>query len=38
MTGAGAGYAPAQRAEDEEPMGTIRLDAVYSPIKKVDFT
>jgi DNA-directed RNA polymerase subunit alpha len=24
--------------EDEEPIGTIRLDAIYSPIKKVNFT
>jgi DNA-directed RNA polymerase subunit alpha len=34
----GRGYAPAERIEDEEPIGTIRLDAVYSPIKKVNFT
>jgi DNA-directed RNA polymerase subunit alpha len=34
----GRGYAPAERAEDEEPIGTIRLDSVYSPIKKVNFT
>jgi DNA-directed RNA polymerase subunit alpha len=34
----GRGYAPAERTEDEEPIGTIRLDAVYSPIKKVNFT
>ena len=34
----GRGYVPAERTEDEEPIGTIRLDAVYSPIKKVNFT
>ena len=34
----GRGYAPAERTEDEEPMGTVRLDAIYSPIKKVNFT
>jgi len=34
----GRGYAPAERTEDEEPIGTIRLDSVYSPIKKVNFT
>jgi DNA-directed RNA polymerase subunit alpha len=34
----GRGYAPAERTEDEEPIGTIRLDAIYSPIKKVNFT
>src|SRR5580700_987073 len=34
----GRGYVPAERTEDEEPIGTIRLDAIYSPIKKVNFT
>src|ERR1700692_2173198 len=34
----GRGYAPAERTEDEEPIGTVRLDAIYSPIKKVNFT
>ena len=34
----GRGYSPAERTDDEEPIGTIRLDAVYSPIKKVNFT
>jgi len=36
----GRGYAPAERTEEEEeePIGTVRLDAVYSPIKKVNFT
>jgi DNA-directed RNA polymerase subunit alpha len=34
----GRGYVPAERTEDEEePVGTIRLDAIYSPIKKVNF-
>jgi DNA-directed RNA polymerase subunit alpha len=34
----GRGYVPAERSEDEEePVGTIRLDAIYSPIKKVNF-
>ncbi|HKD67443.1 MAG TPA: DNA-directed RNA polymerase subunit alpha [Candidatus Binataceae bacterium] len=35
----GRGYVPAERNEDEEeePVGTIRLDAIYSPIKKVNF-
>jgi DNA-directed RNA polymerase subunit alpha len=36
----GRGYAPAERTveDEEQPIGTIRLDAVYSPIKKVNFT
>ncbi len=34
----GRGYVPAERnEEEEEPVGTIRLDAIYSPIKKVNF-
>ena len=34
----GRGYVPAERTEEEEePVGTIRLDAIYSPIKKVNF-
>jgi len=35
----GRGYVPAERNEDEEeePVGTIRIDAIYSPIKKVNF-
>src|SRR5579863_10274845 len=34
----GRGYVPAERSEEEEePVGTIRLDAIYSPIKKVNF-
>jgi DNA-directed RNA polymerase subunit alpha len=34
----GRGYVPAERGEEEEPIGTIRVDAIYSPIKKVNFT
>jgi DNA-directed RNA polymerase subunit alpha len=34
----GRGYVPAERTEDEEPIGTIRLDAIFSPIRKVNFT
>jgi DNA-directed RNA polymerase subunit alpha len=34
----GRGYVPAERTEEEEPIGTIRLDAVFSPIRKVNFT
>jgi DNA-directed RNA polymerase subunit alpha len=33
----GRGYVPAERGEEEEPIGTIRIDAIYSPIKKVNF-
>ncbi|MGH7985594.1 MAG: DNA-directed RNA polymerase subunit alpha [Candidatus Binataceae bacterium] len=33
----GRGYVPAERGEDEEPIGTIRLDAIFAPIKKVNF-
>ncbi len=33
----GRGYVPAERGEEEEPIGTIRLDAIFSPIKKVNF-
>src|SRR5208282_4896415 len=33
----GRGYVLAERGEDEEPVGTIRVDAIYSPIKKVNF-
>ena len=30
----GRGYVPAERGEEEEePIGTIRIDAIYSPIK-----
>ncbi|MBN1573450.1 MAG: DNA-directed RNA polymerase subunit alpha [Deltaproteobacteria bacterium] len=35
----GRGYVPAERNKDEdEPIGTIPIDAVFSPIKKVNFT
>jgi DNA-directed RNA polymerase subunit alpha len=35
----GRGYVPGERTEDDqEPIGTIRLDAVFSPIRKVNFT
>jgi len=35
----GRGYVPAERTEEEEePIGTIRLDAIYAPIRKVNFT
>jgi DNA-directed RNA polymerase subunit alpha len=33
----GRGYVPGERGEDEEPIGTIRLDAIFAPIKKVNF-
>jgi DNA-directed RNA polymerase subunit alpha len=33
----GRGYVPAERASDEEPIGTIRLDAIFSPVRKVNF-
>jgi DNA-directed RNA polymerase subunit alpha len=34
----GRGYVPAERGEEPEPIGTIRLDAIFSPIRKVNFT
>jgi DNA-directed RNA polymerase subunit alpha len=35
----GRGYVPAERNSDEdEPIGTIPIDAVFSPIKKVNYT
>src|SRR5271155_1376331 len=34
----GRGYVTAERGAEEEPIGTIRLDAVFSPIRKVNFT
>ncbi|HUY20379.1 MAG TPA: DNA-directed RNA polymerase subunit alpha [Candidatus Binataceae bacterium] len=34
----GRGYVPAERGAEEEPIGTIRLDAIFSPIRKVNFT
>jgi DNA-directed RNA polymerase alpha subunit len=32
----GRGYVPGERTEDEEAIGTIRLDAIFSPIRKVN--
>jgi DNA-directed RNA polymerase subunit alpha len=35
----GKGYVPAERNRDEKaPVGTIPIDALFSPIKKVNFT
>jgi DNA-directed RNA polymerase subunit alpha len=34
----GRGYVPAERGDEEEPIGTIRLDAIFSPVRKVNFT
>ncbi|MGH7864945.1 MAG: DNA-directed RNA polymerase subunit alpha [Candidatus Binataceae bacterium] len=34
----GRGYVAAERGEEGEPIGTIRLDAIYSPVRKVNFT
>ncbi|MCL5044419.1 MAG: DNA-directed RNA polymerase subunit alpha [Deltaproteobacteria bacterium] len=34
----GRGYVPAEPAPDGEPIGTVRMDAIYSPIRKVNFT
>ena len=33
----GRGYVTAERGDEEEPIGTIRLDSVFSPIRKVNF-
>ncbi len=33
----GRGYVPGERNDEDEPIGTIRLDAVYAPIRKVNF-
>jgi DNA-directed RNA polymerase subunit alpha len=33
----GRGYVPGERLEDDEPIGTIRLDSIFAPIKKVNF-
>ena len=35
--GTGRGYAPAERHSAGLPVGTIAIDALYSPIKKVNF-
>ncbi|HVN91987.1 MAG TPA: DNA-directed RNA polymerase subunit alpha [Candidatus Binataceae bacterium] len=32
----GRGYVPGER-NDEEPIGTIRLDAIYAPVKRANF-
>jgi DNA-directed RNA polymerase subunit alpha len=34
----GRGYVPAERGDEDEPIGTIRLDSIFSPIRKVNFT
>jgi len=35
----GRGYVPGERSEEEEePIGTVRIDAVYAPVRKVNFT
>jgi len=35
----GRGYVPAKRERDpDQPVGTINIDALYSPIKKVNYT
>jgi len=35
----GKGYVPAERNKEEgQPLGTIPIDAIFSPIKKVNFT
>jgi len=35
----GRGYVPAERNKDEEaPVGTIPIDAVFSPVRKVNYT
>ncbi len=35
----GRGYVPAERnKEEDEPLGTIALDAIFSPIRKVSYT
>jgi DNA-directed RNA polymerase subunit alpha len=34
----GRGYVPGERNEEQaEPIGTIRLDAIYAPVRKVNF-
>ncbi len=34
----GRGYVPGERTDEDEPIGTIRLDAIFTPIKRVNFT
>src|SRR6266545_2969247 len=36
--GTGRGYVPAERRSKNSPVGTIPIDALFSPIKKVNFT
>jgi DNA-directed RNA polymerase subunit alpha len=36
--GTGRGYVPAERHSKNAPVGTIPIDALFSPIKKVNFT
>ncbi len=39
MVKMGRGYVPAERNKDEnQPIGTIPIDAIFSPIKKVNYT
>lgn len=39
MVKMGRGYVPAERNRDDtQPIGTIPLDAIFSPIKKVNYT
>jgi DNA-directed RNA polymerase subunit alpha len=33
----GRGYVPGERTDEEEPIGTIRLDAIYAPVKRANF-
>jgi DNA-directed RNA polymerase subunit alpha len=39
VVNSGRGYVPAKKEKDiEQPEGTINIDALYSPIKKVNYT
>ena len=39
MVKAGKGYVPAERnKEEDQPIGTIPIDAIFSPIRKVNYT
>ena len=39
MVKVGRGYVPAERNKEEsQPIGTIPMDAIFSPIKKVNYT
>jgi DNA-directed RNA polymerase subunit alpha len=33
----GRGYVPGERTDEDEPIGTIRLDAIYAPVKRANF-